>query len=92
MMINPGYASDKSEKMLESLKDKISDLKAMIDRKGLHTTITIDGRTYLSVIPDYIHRGATTFVAGTSGLFLQNGRTLEDNYGALKKVIQQEMK
>lgn len=86
MMINPGYASDKSEKMLESLKDKISDLKAMIDRKGLHTTITIDGRTYLSVIPDYIHRGATTFVAGTSGLFLQNGRTLEDNYGALKKV------
>lgn len=92
MMINPGYASNKDEKMLESLKEKISDLRELINKKNLATTITIDGRTYKHVIPDYISRGAETFVAGTSSLFLNNGLDLEENYKDLKDVIEQAKK
>lgn len=88
MMINPGYASNPNEKMLGSLQRKISDLYQMIQDKGLQTTITIDGRTYLDVIPDYINAGASTFVAGTSSLFKSNGLTLQENYIRLEETIQ----
>ena len=91
MMINPGYASNPGEKMLSGLADKIKDLKAMIQNKGLSTTITIDGRTFLNVIPRYVEHGADTFVAGTSSLFLKNGLSLKENYEILKKTIDQEM-
>lgn len=88
MMINPGFASNPNEKMLESLGRKISELKGMIDRGGYYTTITIDGRTYLDVIPQYIEFGAQTFVAGTSALFRNNGLSLQENYASLRATIE----
>lgn len=87
MMINPGYASNPNEKMLGNLTRKIADLKAMIKNKNLDTTITIDGRTYLDVIPEYVAAGADTIVAGTSSLFLKNGATLQQNYERLKETL-----
>ncbi len=91
MMINPGYASGTGEKMLSGMKKKIRDLEAMIQEQGLTTTITIDGRTYLDVIPAYIAAGASTFVAGTSSLFRKNGKSLEENYEILRSRICTEM-
>lgn len=91
MMINPGYASGAGEKMLSGMKKKIQDLKAMIQEQGLSATITIDGRTYLDVIPDYIAAGASTFVAGTSSLFRKNKKSLEENYEILSHLICMEM-
>ena len=73
MMINPGYASSAKESVRDSLKKKVGDLHAMIAERGLPTTITIDGRTYLDAIPGYAAAGASTFVAGTSSLFRKNG-------------------
>lgn len=92
MMINPGYASNPNEKMLTSLKRKIGDLSKMIKRLGLDTTITIDGRTYLDVIPEYISLGADTFVSGTSSLFRNNGKSLKENYVSLDKTIKDSLK
>ena len=63
MMINPGFASSAGETMLSGMKEKISDLRKLIEEQKTDTTITIDGRTYLDVIPDYMRRGASTFVA-----------------------------
>lgn len=88
MMINPGYASDKSEAVPDSRKQKIADLREMIDKQGLHTDITIDGRTYLDAIPQYAALGATTFVAGTSSLFLNNDFTLKENLLTLRKTVE----
>ena len=87
MMINPGYASSAKESVRDSLKKKVGDLHAMIAEKGLPTTITIDGRTYLDAIPGYAAAGASTFVAGTSSLFRKNGLSLKENYQALEQVV-----
>lgn len=87
MMINPGFASDKTEKVLEGCKRKIGDLHEMIRRQGLPTTITIDGRTGFDVIPQYFSLGAKTFVTGTSSLFQKNGRSIRENFQALDQLI-----
>ena len=89
MMINPGFASSAGETMLSGMKEKISDLRKLIEEQKTDTTITIDGRTYLDVIPDYMRRGASTFVAGTSALFRKNGKSVAENYKILKHVIQE---
>ena len=89
MMINPGFASSVGETMLSGMKEKISDLRKLIEEQKTDTTITIDGRTYLDVIPDYMRRGASTFVAGTSALFRKNGKSVAENYKILKHVIQE---
>ena len=89
MMINPGFASSAGETMLSGMKEKISDLRKLIEEQKTDTTITIDGRTYLDVIPDYMRRGASTFVAGTSALFQKNGKSVAENYKILKHVIQE---
>lgn len=91
MMINPGFASDHSEGVQEGCKRKIADLRKMIEKQGLSTTITIDGRTYLEVIPEYVSLGATTFVAGTSSLFLNNRLSLAANFESLNEVIKTEL-
>lgn len=88
MMINPGFASNPNENMLKSLGRKISELRKMIVQGGFNTTITIDGRTYLEVIPQYIEFGAQTFVAGTSALFRNNGLSLQENYASLRTTIE----
>ena len=89
MMINPGFASSAGETMLSGMKEKISDLRKLIEEQKTDTTITIDGRTYLDVIPDYMRRGASTFVAGTSALFRKTGKSVAENYKILKHVIQE---
>jgi ribulose-phosphate 3-epimerase len=86
MMINPGYASNEGEKKIVSLLQKIKDLKAMIDCKGLATTIELDGRVYPQDIEMYIDAGASTFVAGTSSLFHRKG-SLKENYMQLQELI-----
>ncbi len=87
MMINPGYASSSKEKVSASLKNKIRDLKKLISDTQADTTITIDGRTFLEVIPEYISLGADTFVAGTSSMFRNNGLSVKDNYRILEQTI-----
>lgn len=92
MMINPGYASCAKETVQAGLKKKVGDLCAMIQAKGLPTTITIDGRTYLDTIPEYATAGASTFVAGTSSLFRKNGLSLAENYRTLEKVVNEALR
>lgn len=87
MMINPGYASSAGEKVSSCLRNKIGDMKQMIERLHPETTVTIDGRTFLDVIPKYIDLGADTFVVGTSSLFQANGRPVSENFRKLERVI-----
>lgn len=44
MLINPGYASAKGESQVPYGERKVRQLREMIDRRGLHTKIEIDGR------------------------------------------------
>ncbi len=90
MMINPGYASNSSEGVLAECVRKIENLHNMIKNKNLNTTITIDGRVSKESIPKYIELGADTFVAGTSSLFLNNEKSVKENFEQLSKLLKKD--
>lgn len=66
MLINPGYASSKSELQVSYAERKIVDLSNLIKTKHLDTLIEIDGRVSLQNIEEYIKYGVNLFVGGTT--------------------------
>lgn len=54
MLINPGFAGNKHEKQVSYANKKIKDLKDLIDKKGLSTSIQVDGRVSLEDIPELV--------------------------------------
>ena len=68
MLINPGYASNKSESQVPYADKKIMDLRRMIDKQGLKTKIEIDGRISPANIEKYGDGIVDLFVCGTTCL------------------------
>lgn len=66
MQINPGYASDRSERKVSFADRKIRELRKMINQRGLNTKIIIDGRVSLKDIEDYGRDIVDIFVCGTT--------------------------
>lgn len=66
MLINPGYASSKSEQQVAYADRKIRDLRKMIDSRGLATKIEIDGRVSPANIEAYGNGIVDIFVAGST--------------------------
>lgn len=66
MLINPGYASDKSEKQISYGREKIEGLKEIITKKNLPTTIEIDGRISQDNIKEYGKNLVNIFVGGST--------------------------
>ncbi|MBA3014034.1 MAG: ribulose-phosphate 3-epimerase [Proteobacteria bacterium] len=73
MSVNPGFGG---QKFIPSAIDKVRALKAMIDQRGLHTGIEIDGGVSPATICAIAQAGANIFVAG-SAVFSQ------DNYATI---------
>lgn len=65
MLINPGYASQKSEQQVPYAAKKIADLRARIVRDGLPTLIELDGRISRENIEKW-HDLASLFVLGST--------------------------
>lgn len=72
MLINPGFATNKSEKQISYATKKVEDLQKMITERGLSTNIEVDGRVSLDTIPQLIKAGANILVAGSTSLFIPN--------------------
>jgi ribulose-phosphate 3-epimerase len=68
MLINPGYAWNKSETQVSYADRKIRELRGMIDSRGLETALEIDGRISLKNIEDYGKSMVDIFVAGSTCL------------------------
>lgn len=70
MLINPGYASSKTESQVPYARRKVRELRAMIDRHGLPVNIELDGRISREDIQYYgrDERLADIFVAGSTCL------------------------
>lgn len=66
MLINPGYASSKSEAQVPYAERKIRELHDMIVSHGLDTKIEIDGRISPKNIEDYGKELVQIFVAGST--------------------------
>lgn len=66
MLINPGYAFMKGEKQVAYAGRKITELREMIDRRGLDTRIELDGRISPKNIEDWGAGTADIFVTGST--------------------------
>ena len=66
LTVNPGF---KSQKMIPQVIRKIDNLKNLITKMNLKTSITVDGNVNKNTIPDFIKAGSDILVLGSSGLF-----------------------
>lgn len=65
MLINPGYASAKSEKQVPYAERKVRELHEMITARGLDTKIELDGRISTENIQKYAGQ-AQIYVCGST--------------------------
>ena len=68
MLINPGYAWNRSEAQIPYADRKIRELRTLIDSRGLSTVVEIDGRVSAANIASYGRSIVDIFVAGSSCL------------------------
>jgi ribulose-phosphate 3-epimerase len=62
MSVNPGFGG---QSFIENTYDKVRELKKLIDSKGAHTKIEIDGGVNSQNAPKLIEAGADVIVAGS---------------------------
>ncbi|MDY6950786.1 MAG: ribulose-phosphate 3-epimerase [Thermodesulfobacteriota bacterium] len=76
MSVNPGFGG---QKFIPQALQKIRDLKAMIDAKGLPILIAVDGGVNKGTIQQVSEAGANVFVAGSAIFGTANyGDTIEE--------------
>ena len=63
MTVNPGYGG---QPFIESTLDKIADLRAELDEKGLAAELEVDGGINAEVAPRVVKAGARVLVAGAA--------------------------
>ena len=80
MTVNPGFGG---QRFIPSVLNKVKELKAIVDERGLSLDIEIDGGINEETIVDAVEAGANVFVAG-SAIFGKEDR--EDALQAIKKA------
>jgi len=62
MSVNPGFGG---QKFIEGTIEKVQRLRQMIDRKGCHTLIEVDGGVQEETAPRLVKAGADVLVSGS---------------------------
>ena len=91
MLINPGFATDKSEKQVSYADKKVKDLYELIRKNNLDVKIQVDGRVSLETIPKLVSAGADSLVVGSTSLFIP-GKTISENKKLLDISISEGLK
>lgn len=86
MLINPGYATHKSETQVPYALTKVARLRTLIDDLGLAVDLQVDGRVSLDTVPALVTAGARNLVLGSTGLFIK-GNTLAQNKRLLDQAV-----
>jgi ribulose-phosphate 3-epimerase len=81
MAVNPGYGG---QTFIESTLDKIADLRAELDKKGLSAELEVDGGINAQTAPKVVKAGARVLVAGAA--IFASGRTVKDSLAELRAV------
>ena len=63
MTVNPGFGG---QAFIEGMLDKVSCLRAEMDRKGLATELEVDGGINAEIAPKVVQAGARVLVAGAA--------------------------
>jgi ribulose-phosphate 3-epimerase len=78
MTVNPGFGG---QTFIESTLDKIAQLRAELDRRGLAAELEVDGGINTEVAPRVVKAGARVLVAGAA--VFNRGQTVKE---ALEKL------
>lgn len=81
MSVNPGFGG---QSYIESMTEKIKNLKSMIDEKGLTCDIQVDGGIKIDNVKKVVDAGANVIVAG-SAIF--NTKSIEQTVKSFRAVI-----
>ena len=82
MTVNPGYGG---QSFIESTLEKIAQLRAELDKKGLSAELEVDGGITAQVAPKVVKAGARVLVAGAS--VFSSGQTVAQALGKLKSSL-----
>ncbi|MBP3928622.1 MAG: ribulose-phosphate 3-epimerase, partial [Peptostreptococcaceae bacterium] len=63
MTVNPGFGG---QSFIDSMIDKIRELKAIVDEQNLNIDIQVDGGIKPSNVADVVKAGANVIVAGSA--------------------------
>lgn len=83
MTVNPGFAG---QKFIPAMYQKITDLRHIIDSKGMNIDIEVDGNLGSQTIPGCVNSGAEWFVGGTSSVY-QKDHSLTENVAAVRQLL-----
>ena len=81
MTVNPGFGG---QKYIDSVTDKIVELRHIIEDRGLDIDIQVDGGINASTISKVIEAGANVIVAGTA---VFENDTIIDNVNKIESII-----
>lgn len=79
MTVNPGYGG---QPFIEATLDKIADLRAELDKKGLAAELEVDGGINARTAPKVVKAGARVLVAGAA--VFASGQTVKDALAELR--------
>lgn len=85
MSVNPGFGG---QKYIPYVTEKIKTLRGMLDQRGLHTDIQVDGGVTPDNVRELIEAGANVFVAGSAvykGDAAANTKKFLDIFGEYEK-------
>ncbi len=82
MTVNPGYGG---QPFIESTLDKIAQLRAELDKKGLTAELEVDGGINAKVAPRVVKAGARVLVAGAA--VFNSKQTVAEALGKLKSSL-----
>lgn len=82
MSVHPGFGG---QKFIPESLDKIRELKAMLEEKGLNIDIQVDGGIYTSNVEAVIEAGANVIVAGSAVFKGDTAKNTIDMMEILKK-------
>jgi ribulose-phosphate 3-epimerase len=78
MTVNPGFSG---QTFIEGMLGKITDLRSLLDERGLSTELEVDGGINSKIAPKVVQAGARVLVAGAA--VFNSGRTVAE---AIKKI------
>ena len=80
MTVNPGFGG---QKYIPTMTDKIRELRAMIQKRGLDVDIEVDGGIKVDNVKEVLAAGANVIVAGSAGF----GASTEANAREFMKIL-----
>jgi ribulose-phosphate 3-epimerase len=86
MTVNPGFAG---QQFIESTIEKISEVKALLEKNQVEALIEVDGNINSTTIPWTVSAGADVLVLGTSSIFKGPTADYQAEVASIRKMTEQ---